>query len=75
MRRLGGWLKPERALLALVVLFAVVSVAFSVVGPRILGRATNILFEGVISERIPVGMTRIRRSPACAPKATTASPT
>ena len=58
LRRLAGQLKPERALLVTVVLLAVVSVAFAVVGPRILGHATNIIFDGVISKQIPAGVTK-----------------
>ena len=58
LRRLAGQLKPERALLVTVVLLAVVSVAFAVVGPKILGHATNIIFEGVVSKQIPAGVTK-----------------
>ncbi|HEX5640842.1 MAG TPA: ABC transporter ATP-binding protein [Thermoleophilia bacterium] len=58
MRRLAGELRPERTLLILVVLLAVASVAFAVVGPKILGTATNILFEGVVSRQIPPGTTK-----------------
>ena len=58
LRRLAGQLKPERALLIAVVLLAVVSVAFAVVGPKILGHATNIIFEGVVSKQIPAGVTK-----------------
>ncbi len=58
LRRLAGQLKPERALLVTVVLLAVVSVAFAVVGPKILGHATNIIFDGVISKQIPAGVTK-----------------
>jgi ATP-binding cassette subfamily B multidrug efflux pump len=58
MRRLGGLLKTERLWIAVVLLLAVVSVTFYVVGPRILGTATNILFEGVISKQLPAGVTQ-----------------
>ncbi|HEY5169491.1 MAG TPA: ABC transporter ATP-binding protein [Thermoleophilia bacterium] len=58
LRRLAGQLRPERALLIMVVLLAVVSVAFAVVGPKILGHATNIIFEGVVSKQIPAGVTK-----------------
>ncbi|HQH21779.1 MAG TPA: ABC transporter ATP-binding protein, partial [Thermoleophilia bacterium] len=37
MLRLAGELRPERALLVIIVVLAVASVAFAVVGPRILG--------------------------------------
>jgi ATP-binding cassette subfamily B protein len=58
MRRLAGELRPERTLLVLVVLLAVASVAFAVVGPKILGNATNVLFEGVVNQQIPAGTTK-----------------
>ena len=34
------------------------SVTFAVVGPKILGNATDILFDGVVSQQIPAGMTQ-----------------
>ncbi|MBC7293382.1 MAG: ABC transporter ATP-binding protein, partial [Thermoleophilia bacterium] len=57
-KRLLGRLRPERLKLSLVMFFAVVSVALSVVGPKILARATNLIFEGFISQRIPAGTTK-----------------
>ena len=39
-------------------LLAVVSVTFAVLGPKILGNATNILFEGVVSKQLPAGVTQ-----------------
>ena len=38
--------------------FAIVSVSFAVVGPKILGNATDILFDGVVSQQIPAGLTQ-----------------
>ncbi len=58
MRRLAGELRPERVLLVVIVVLAVASVAFAVVGPKILGNATNILFEGVVNKQIPAGVTK-----------------
>ncbi len=56
-RRLLGELRPEARQIVLVVLLAIVSVAFAVVGPKILGNATNILFQGVVGKQIPAGVT------------------
>ena len=62
LKRLGGYLKPHRAAITLVIVLTVVSVACSVAGPRILGKATNLLFEGVIGkmlgEQLPHGTTQ-----------------
>ncbi len=57
MRRLAGELRPERMLLVLVAVFAAIGVFFAVIGPKILGHATNILFEGVVSKQFPPGTT------------------
>jgi ATP-binding cassette subfamily B protein len=49
-RRLGRRLDSERARLVTVIVLAVVSVALSVVGPRILGHATDVIVRGLTSE-------------------------
>jgi ATP-binding cassette, subfamily B, multidrug efflux pump len=56
--RLIGQLAPERVLVLLVVVLAVVSVAFAVMGPKILGNATNDIFNGLISQNLPAGLTK-----------------
>ncbi|MGD1011169.1 MAG: ABC transporter ATP-binding protein [Acidimicrobiales bacterium] len=60
VRRLGARLRPERVRLALVVVMASAGVAFTVFGPKILGEATNVLFNGVIGKRLPVGVTKLQ---------------
>ncbi|MDL2335460.1 MAG: ABC transporter ATP-binding protein, partial [Chloroflexota bacterium] len=59
-RRLLSRLRPERALIALVVALCAISVLFQVVGPKILGNATNIIFAGVIGQQLPAGMTQLQ---------------
>ena len=56
--RLLGTLRPEAMLIGGVVLLAVVSVAFTVVGPKILGDAVNTIFEGAISRTLPASATQ-----------------
>jgi ATP-binding cassette subfamily B protein len=56
-RRLLGELRPEARQIVLVMLLAIVSVTFAVVAPKILGNATNILFEGVVGKRLPAGIS------------------
>ena len=57
-RRLVGRLRPEAPLIVLVIVLAVVSVAFAVVGPKILGNATNDIFQGVISGNLEPGVSQ-----------------
>ncbi len=57
-RRLIGRLRPEAPLIAIVIALAVVSVSFAVVGPKILGNATNDIFEGLISKNLQLGVTQ-----------------
>lgn len=47
-RRLLGYLKPRRFRLLIVLLFAVLSTLFSIVSPRIMGKATTKLFEDLM---------------------------
>ena len=56
--RLAGTLRPEAVLIVIVIAMAVLSVSFAVVGPKILGNATDILFGGVTGQQIPPGMTQ-----------------
>ncbi|MFI5893537.1 ABC transporter ATP-binding protein [Actinoplanes sp. NPDC051513] len=57
-KRLLSLLKPYRALVSLVLLFGVASVALSVSGPRLLGHATDIIFSGVIGKSTPEGVSK-----------------
>ncbi|MFE9747816.1 ABC transporter ATP-binding protein [Saccharothrix saharensis] len=47
-RRLVRRMRRERTALLVVVALGVISVAFAVAGPKILGHATDIIFEGVL---------------------------
>ena len=47
--RLLSWMRPERTRLILVLVASVFSVVMSVVGPKILGNATNLIIQGVRS--------------------------
>ena len=42
----------------IVLVFGVTSVAFLVTGPKILGEATNVLFDGVVGKQFPAGITK-----------------
>lgn len=54
LARLVAYLRPHRQALAVVVLAGVVATVFSVVGPKILGRATTLIFEGYVAKRMGV---------------------
>lgn len=56
--RLVKQLTPQRALAITVVLLGVGGIAIGVVGPRILGHATDLLFNGVIGRQLPAGLTK-----------------
>jgi ATP-binding cassette subfamily B protein len=51
VRRLLHRMAPERLRVGAVLLFAVVSVTLTVIGPRILGHATNIIVAGIQSPK------------------------
>jgi ATP-binding cassette subfamily B protein len=50
MKKLLAYLKPYRVAIIIVLFFAVASTIFAIVGPKILGRATTKLFEGIVGE-------------------------
>ncbi len=56
-KRLIRQLRPERVRVIAVIALAVISVGLSVLGPKILGRATDVIFAGFIGSRIPDGVT------------------
>jgi ATP-binding cassette, subfamily B, multidrug efflux pump len=56
-RRLMRRLAPERGLVAAVILLAITSVSLSVTGPKILGRATDLIFAGILGKHLPAGLT------------------
>ena len=57
-RRLLARLRPEAPLIGLVFVFAIISVAFVILGPKILGNATNDIFQGIIGKQLPAGVTK-----------------
>ena len=56
--RLVARLREERRLVTAAVMLGTVSVALSVIGPKILGHATDLIFTGLIGERLPAGVTK-----------------
>jgi ATP-binding cassette subfamily B protein len=58
VRRLAERLSPERIGVAFVVLLGIASVGLAVIGPKVLGMATDIIFSGAISAQLPAGATK-----------------
>ncbi|MFE5626513.1 ABC transporter ATP-binding protein [Streptomyces virginiae] len=57
-KRLLGQLAQDRAKLWGMVLAVVGSVACAVVGPKILGEATDLVFAGIVGREMPAGVTK-----------------
>ncbi|WP_055693444.1 ABC transporter ATP-binding protein [Streptomyces prasinopilosus] len=57
-KRLIGRFGPERLSLCGLLACLVLSVGFSVIGPKILGRATDLVFAGVVGRDMPAGATK-----------------
>jgi ATP-binding cassette subfamily B protein len=59
-KRLVGLLRPERVRLIGVLILGLLSVTAVVIGPKILGKATNVIFEGLlgrqIAKQLPAGV-------------------
>jgi ATP-binding cassette, subfamily B, multidrug efflux pump len=52
-RRLLNLLRPHALTIGSIVVLAIFSVGFNIIGPRILGQVTNVLFDGVLSHTMP----------------------
>lgn len=58
VRRILRLLIPQRTRVTVLLVAGVLSVALSSVGPRVLGRATDLIFGGLIGKMFPAGMTK-----------------
>jgi ATP-binding cassette subfamily B protein len=56
-KRLLSRLRPYRLRVSSIIALALASVTLSVIGPKILGHATDIIFSGVIGKQLPAGST------------------
>ncbi|MEU6098662.1 ABC transporter ATP-binding protein [Streptomyces sp. NPDC047079] len=57
-KRLLSQFKPERATMFAMLACGVLSVGLSVIGPKILGRATDLVFAGIIGRQMPSGLSK-----------------
>ena len=53
--KLLDYLRPHRLKLIIVILFAMGSTIFSIIGPKVLGKVTTKIFEGLISKMMGTG--------------------
>lgn len=56
--RLVKRLTPHRWLAVTVIMLSIAGIGIGVIGPRILGHATDLLFNGVIGRELPAGLTK-----------------
>lgn len=57
-KRLLGTLRSDMPALIVVLVFSVLSVVLTVIGPKLLGNATNVVFAGFVSLQVPSGATK-----------------
>ncbi|MEW2046575.1 ABC transporter ATP-binding protein [Streptomyces sp. NPDC051445] len=57
-RRLLAQFKPERFTLYAMLVCVTLSVGLSVVGPKILGQATDLVFAGIVGREMPAGASK-----------------
>ncbi|MGW5257875.1 ABC transporter ATP-binding protein [Streptomyces sp. NPDC004012] len=57
-KRLLAQFRPERTLMIAMLVCGVLSVGLSVIGPKILGKATDLVFAGIIGRQMPAGLTK-----------------
>ncbi|AZM62454.1 MULTISPECIES: ABC transporter ATP-binding protein [unclassified Streptomyces] len=57
-KRLIARFRPERLTIGALLACVVVSVGLSVIGPKILGAATDLVFDGIVGRDMPEGATR-----------------
>ncbi|GAB2837672.1 ABC transporter ATP-binding protein [Actinocorallia aurea] len=57
-KRLLRDMRPERALIILGSVLGAISVILTVLGPRVLGEATDLIFDGAVSAKLPAGISK-----------------
>ena len=58
LRKLLRRFRPELPRVVLVVALTAVSVGLTIAGPKILGNATNVLFDGLVGKALPAGVSK-----------------
>ena len=73
-RRLLARMKPQRLYVGVVLLFGIASVLLSVLGPKLLGKGTDIIFTGVVGKMLPTRVTKAQASCCSGSRWCTCSP-
>lgn len=55
-KRLVGLLAPEKGLFSLVVVLVLGSVVLTVIAPKVLGQAMDVIFNGILGKQLPTGV-------------------
>ncbi len=58
LRQLMGRLRPDRTRIAIAAALTSTGIAFTVAAPRLIGTATNVIFNGIVGKALPAGMTK-----------------
>ena len=56
LKRLVGYLGPQKVAVTVVIVMAAIGVTFNVLGPKVLGKATDVIFAGVVGKQLPAGV-------------------
>ncbi len=73
--RILGLLHPHRYVVYSVMIAALLGVVSSSIAPLVLGRGTDIIFNGVVGMQLPAGCRRTPRSCSYAQRVAISSPT
>ncbi|MFF3064105.1 ABC transporter ATP-binding protein [Oerskovia sp. NPDC057915] len=58
LKRFAGYLRVERLAVAVITVLSILSVTLAVLGPKLLGNGTNVIFAGVIGSQMPADITK-----------------
>ncbi|MCX0270133.1 ABC transporter ATP-binding protein/permease [Nocardia zapadnayensis] len=58
LKRLVRRLAPERMRVGVIIGLGIVSVVLNIAGPYLLGKATNLIFDGVVGRQLPAGVSK-----------------
>ncbi|KZM34125.1 putative ABC transporter ATP-binding protein [Oerskovia enterophila] len=58
LKRFAGYLRVERLAVVVITVLSILSVTLAVLGPKLLGNGTNVIFAGVIGSQMPADVTK-----------------